>query len=47
LIVLVGTLSIMLLGIVALRRWIVSKQVPRTHKIQAMATAAEIRQAHP
>jgi uncharacterized membrane protein YdjX (TVP38/TMEM64 family) len=28
LIVLVGTLSIMLLGIVALRRWIVSKQVP-------------------
>jgi len=47
LIVLIGTLSIMLLGIVALRRWIASKQVPRTHRIQAMATAAEIRQAHP
>jgi uncharacterized membrane protein YdjX (TVP38/TMEM64 family) len=43
LIVLIGTLSIMLLGIVALRRWIASKQVPRTHRIQSMATAAEIR----
>jgi hypothetical protein len=40
--VLIGTLSIMLLGIVALRRWIASKQVPRTHRTGSMATAAEI-----
>jgi hypothetical protein len=43
LVVLIGTLLVMLLGIVGLRRWIASKQVPGTRKIPSMATAAEIR----
>jgi phosphatidylserine/phosphatidylglycerophosphate/cardiolipin synthase-like enzyme/uncharacterized membrane protein YdjX (TVP38/TMEM64 family) len=43
LVVLIGTLLVMLLGIVGLRRWIASKQVPGTRNIPSMATAAEIR----
>jgi phosphatidylserine/phosphatidylglycerophosphate/cardiolipin synthase-like enzyme/uncharacterized membrane protein YdjX (TVP38/TMEM64 family) len=43
LLVLTGSLFFMLLGIVGLRRWIASKQVPRARKNPPVASAAERR----
>jgi uncharacterized membrane protein YdjX (TVP38/TMEM64 family) len=43
LVMLIGTLFLMLLGIVGLRRWIASKQVPGARTIPRAAGAAEMR----